>query len=343
LSTLPAPIPAAPSGLLAVHLPTHRIGALWRRIVAFLIDSVIVGIAGALIALPFFSFFSRLGAWGRLVGLGMALPYFAILNTGIGNGQTLGKRWLGLRVVNEQGSTIPFSKSLIRYLLFAIAYFANEISLPISRTPEVVSSLLSILIFGLGGATFYLLIFNRRTRQGVHDLAVGSYVVDDSAAGALQVQPIWGAHWIILSVALPALAIGIAVSESKLANSRYFSHMFEDVRVLESIPGVQSAGVMDLTQRNFGSNSTQRILVVTVRWMRPPEEQDGAADQIAKEILDHDTEVQARDGLRIVFLRGYDLGIARAQVARTFAHTPAEWSERVSGTKPGQTNARTKL
>jgi uncharacterized RDD family membrane protein YckC len=343
LSTLPTPPITGPPAPLPVHLPNHRIGALWRRFVAFLIDSVILGIAGSLIALPFFSFFCRLGAWGRLVGLCIALSYFAILESSVGNGQTLGKRWLGLRVVDRQGSTIPFSKSLVRYLLFAIPYFANEIPLPISRTPVFVSSLLGILVFGLGGATFYLLLFNRRMRQGVHDLAAGSYVVDDTEVGALQVHAIWGAHWIILSVVIPVLVIAVAASESKLADSRYFSHMFEDVRIVESIPGVQSAGVLDLTQRGFGGNSTQRILVVTVRWMGPPEEQDAAADQIAKQILQHDAEAQTRDALRIAFVRGYDLGIAHGQVARTFAHTPAEWNERISGTKPGLPNDGTKL
>ena|ERR1700684_1956418 len=58
-----------------LNLPPDRdVGSLWRRIVAVLIDSIVVGIAGTLIALPFFDFFSRLGALGRLVGFCLAVP-----------------------------------------------------------------------------------------------------------------------------------------------------------------------------------------------------------------------------------------------------------------------------
>lgn len=60
---------------------------------------IVVGIAGTLIALPFFEFFSRLGAWGRLVGFRLAVPYFVLLNSRIGKGQTLGKRAMHLQVV----------------------------------------------------------------------------------------------------------------------------------------------------------------------------------------------------------------------------------------------------
>ena len=343
MSTLPPPVFTEPSDPLSTTLPTHRIGALWRRIVAFLIDSAIVGISAALVTLPFFNFFCRLGAWGRLVGLCMALPYFAILDSHLGDGQTLGKRWLGLQVVDKQGTTIPFSKSLVRYLLFAIPYFVNEIPLPVSRTPWVVSSLLGFIVFGLGGATFYLLIFNRRTRQGVHDLAAGSYVTDANGAGALQVQPIWGAHWIILSVLLPALAIALAWSGSRPARYGPFPRMLDDVRVVENMPEVQSASVQDLYWRSFNGGSTRRIFVVTVRWTGPSGSEDSAADQIAKEILQNDSEVQTRDALRIVFIRGYDLGIAHAQVARSFQHTPAEWNDRVSGASPAQPSASNNL
>src|SRR5664279_3201582 len=49
--------PQAPIGQLT---PGREIGSLWRRIVAVVIDSIIVGIAGTLVALPFFDTFSRL-------------------------------------------------------------------------------------------------------------------------------------------------------------------------------------------------------------------------------------------------------------------------------------------
>src|SRR5207237_175886 len=44
----------------------------------------------------------------------------------------------------------------------------------------------NVIVIGGLGATFYLYIFNRRTRQSLHDLVVGSFVVP---AGAVEPPP----------------------------------------------------------------------------------------------------------------------------------------------------------
>jgi uncharacterized RDD family membrane protein YckC len=110
-----APPPTGDPLSAAVALPPDRtIGSLGRRVVAFVVDGIIVGLAGIVIALPFFEAFSHLGLWGRLVGFCLSLPYFAILNSKLGNGETLGKRWMHLQVVDENGATISFWKSAVR-------------------------------------------------------------------------------------------------------------------------------------------------------------------------------------------------------------------------------------
>ena len=102
MSIIPPPIPGSPDSTVASIPAERRIGSLWRRFVAFLIDGIVVGIVGTVVALPFFDPLSRLGAWGRLLGFCLALPYYGILNSRIGNGQTLGKRWLSLQVVDAR-------------------------------------------------------------------------------------------------------------------------------------------------------------------------------------------------------------------------------------------------
>jgi hypothetical protein len=91
----------------------------------------------------------------------LALPYFAILDSSIGNGQTLGKRLMHLQVTDELGTTISFRRSVVRYGVFAVPYFLNGMSLPTTRTPWVVTTVLYLLIFGVGGTTLYLMLFNQ--------------------------------------------------------------------------------------------------------------------------------------------------------------------------------------
>ncbi len=107
MSLFSPPLTGDPQAPVNEFPPDREVGSLWRRIVAVLIDSIAVGIAGTLIALPFFEFFSRLGAWGRLVGFCLAVPYFVLLNSRIGKGQTLGKCAMHLQVVNSNGDVVP--------------------------------------------------------------------------------------------------------------------------------------------------------------------------------------------------------------------------------------------
>jgi uncharacterized RDD family membrane protein YckC len=331
--------PLVSEAILTSGIPQERaIGALWRRIVAFLLDDILVGIAGILMTLPFFETLSRLGAWGRLLGFCLALPYFAILNSKIGNGQTLGKRWMRIQVIDESGRTLNFSRSAVRYVVLAIPYFLNGLVLPVTRTHWAIASVISLIVFGVGGATLYLVLFNRHTRQGVHDLAVGSYVVNANNNGAIRVQSIWKPHWAILTALLIALLGGGGILGNKLTRWGPFPELLEDARLVETVDGVQSAAVQDLRSSNWGSSESKKTLVVSVRWTGKAASETAFADDIARLLMRQDPKVQDHDSLRIVLIRGYDIGIAHAQAAHPFEHTPAAWNARLFGTPPMMAN-----
>jgi uncharacterized RDD family membrane protein YckC len=329
MSLFSPPLTGEPQAPLDQPIPDREIGSLWRRIVAVFIDSIIVGIAGTLIALPFFDTFSRLGAWGRLVGLCLALPYFVLLNSRIGNGQTLGKRAMHLQVVDAQGQPISVPKSCIRYAVLSAPFFLNGLTLPITRTPQVVMYLLTVVVFGLGAITIYLVLFNRRSRQGVHDLAAGSYVADADKSGALIVRPIWSGHWAVLCALVVIGLVGGKLLETKLMKLADFPAMFADARVIENMDDVQSAGVSDLTWTSWSGGEKKRIYVVSVFWSGQQNQEEGFAKQVASRILVNNPHVADRDLLRIVIIRGYDLGIAHAQRSDPFEDSPAGWKAKL--------------
>jgi uncharacterized RDD family membrane protein YckC len=88
------------------------ISGFWRRIGAFLIDSIVLGLAGLGLGLFLEEFFVEIGEWGRLVGFSIALVYFGVMNSTIANGQSLGKRALKLRVVNIESKPISLIRSI---------------------------------------------------------------------------------------------------------------------------------------------------------------------------------------------------------------------------------------
>ncbi|MBV9146440.1 MAG: RDD family protein, partial [Acidobacteria bacterium] len=309
-------------------LPVRRIGSIWRRMVAFVVDSFVIGAVASLIAFPLFDVFSRLGAWGRLAGFAMALPYFAILSSEFGDGQTLGKHWLGLQVVDRDGLTISFPKSVIRYAVLWIPFFVNQLPLPVSRTSPTVTLILLLLIFGLGGANVYLVVFNRNTRQGLHDLAAGSYVVEAKVAGQVSVPPIWKTHWTILGVSFSILFIVNVILVESVAHMGPLPQLLADARLVESMNGVQSAGIQDLHQRQLGVAGDRRILVINILWMGKEEDESKFADSVAYAILENDPGAKDHDAMQIAIIHGFDLGIAHGNVTHRYVHSIDDWKAR---------------
>ena len=66
----------------------NPISKFWTRILAMSLDSILLGVVGAVLGFSLFDMFAQMGVWARLVGFPIAFFYFGILNSGIGNGQT---------------------------------------------------------------------------------------------------------------------------------------------------------------------------------------------------------------------------------------------------------------
>jgi uncharacterized RDD family membrane protein YckC len=324
---------------------TLSIGSLWRRTLAFVVDGLILYAVGRIVGSAFFDKLSHLGPLALLLGFCLALAYFAILDSGIGSGQTLGKRLLRLKVVNAQGSLIKWERSAARYTFFALPYFLIGLRFPIESTPWIIPFLISFIAFGIGGSTLYLLVFNRRTGQGLHDVTMGTYVVESGASGPLTTEQIWGMHWwaissFLLLLTLTALSKGVSINWHQKSGHVYQDE--EDARLIEKLGGVQTSEV-----RVLGSNRSDRgaILnllpkkkraIVTVQWTGEAGDRQSIADQAARIILQNDPRVEKQDLIRIEVGRVYDLGIASGNDYQTFTHTYAEWSQRVLGASPAQ-------
>jgi len=81
------------------------------RFLAVLIDSIIIGVVGAILGVIFKN---SPGLSGGVTGL-LALAYFIVLEAT--QGATLGKMALGLRVTRTDGAPISWTESIIRNLL----------------------------------------------------------------------------------------------------------------------------------------------------------------------------------------------------------------------------------
>lgn len=137
----------------------------WRRLIAFIIDTVILTVAQMpidAIAKPFIAKPANLSSSSQsLTYLGANIVYLLILVVGWWLywvtlqhkiGQTLGKKLLGIKVVDVKGKT-P--------------------STGVLGTREFVGKLVSTLILGIG---FLMIAFDSK-KQGLHDKIAKTYVV----------------------------------------------------------------------------------------------------------------------------------------------------------------------
>ena len=322
------PVTIEPPPRSDAPLPDSVIGGVWRRLFAFLVDAILLGIVGAIVGAAFFDTLVRMGPLARIVGFCIALCYFGLFDSSVGNGQTIGKRFLRLKVVDAQGAMLSLEEAILRFIIFAVPFFANGLSLPISRAPWVVSALLGILVFGGGVANLYLLIFNRPMRQGLHDLSVNSYVVMTESEGPIVSGPFWKPHWVIVGTLVVLLGALPALILPFLLRKATFAQMMRDAVLIERIDGVQSAGVNETIVFHAGDSNSAKLLSINIRWTGEPGNEEQLADRVANLVIQNDRSIQSYTKVRVAITRGYDLGIGSRWTSRAFAYSPDEWRSR---------------
>jgi uncharacterized RDD family membrane protein YckC len=292
------------------------IAGFWRRFFAWLVDTLILGVMGQIIAITFSSFFFSIGPYGRPIGLLFIIPYFGMMNSKIGGGQTPGKRWMKVAVRNRNNESIEVWRSIIRISLLALPALFNGWAVPIFQN-YVLAWFLSIFVFGLGGAIFYTMVFNRKARQGIHDLVLGTYVVHLPEKPIESFPVTSRIHWIIVSIWIGIVTIGslamVFVAPSIISKTPFASakNLYD---ILQDDPRFFTVGVKD--QTFYGSNGkTSRSLNITV-WQKGKVSENAREEMvngIVKTVLDHGKNITDYDGIRINITSAYDIGIASGQ------------------------------
>lgn len=312
------------------------IAGFWRRVGAIAIDGLMLGVAGQALAWTMSSFWFGIGPYGRFVGLLIALLYFGLMNSHVGGGQTVGKRAMGIAVRDRGNQRIAIGRSMVRTLIWLIPVTLNGWSLPIFSSP-VIAWFSSVMVFGVGGAVLFTMVFNRRTRQGLHDMMCGTFVVhlDDRqriAAFPTVARSQWIASGIFLALGLLLPAIGGMVA------SRYAERITRVTRLHEALehdPRFFSVSVLDQTFTG-GSGSTRTLQIQAWYKGNPPESlREEVRNEIATRALAMVEDIERYDQMRISVTSGYDLGIATGRLTKNDNHTIQQWRETLAARTPG--------
>lgn len=327
---------------------TRPIAGFWRRLAALAIDMTVLAVPTLLLGLAMFRWAASLGQAGRLIGFIVALLYFGLLNSRLGAGQTLGKRLLDIRVTDRAGQALSPPRSILRFLVIAVPYFLNGLWFDVDATslgPRLLGVVLAFVVFGGLGAISYLFVFNRSTRQSLHDLAVGSFVVRGPGVAIPTGLTTPRLHLIIVGCWLALALIG-PVAVSWLARKPDITASMKPLGELQSALKTQF-GVQHVTvTRNTTTMATVRTGTSTTSYLQVEvqvaawhDQPDAVIPMIAGSVLDRYPDLLGAQALIIQVSSGFDLGIATWSRSNREALDAAGWREKLARlhAPPGKT------
>jgi uncharacterized RDD family membrane protein YckC len=167
---------------------TYRVAGLGSRLLAWLVDSLLI----VLTSMLFFAAGMTLEA-SKKEGLGIAVMLVLLFSfhtlyywlfEWLWHGQTPGKRLLGIRVIQMQGTAVSFLQAGVRNLLRFVDGMPGPLQFPAMG--------IFMMAFGLPGSYalgFVVAACNREQRR-LGDLAAGTLVVHVEG----QARPTWARH-----------------------------------------------------------------------------------------------------------------------------------------------------
>jgi uncharacterized RDD family membrane protein YckC len=323
------------------HVALPPIAGFWRRFAAFLVDGLVLGLIGQAIALPNPDAWFQIGPYGRLIGLPIVLAYFGLLESRVGNGRTLGGRLLGVAVRDRESEPIGIGRSLCRTLVWVAPGTLNGWALPILQQP-ILSWLASLVIFGVGGALIFTMLFNRRTRQGLHDMITQTYVVHltgppvEAYPGPSRLQ--WAAAAIIEGVVVVAMMMGSFFAGTGFLSPGELEQMMAVRRDVQAGGRFFAVEVFDRRLQST-SGDTSRILRINgwIKGSPSAAEQQSAMLELAKAALVGMEEIEQFDSMQVSVTSAYDIGIAALAKAAGDTQTVGTWKGRVGlGAAPAE-------
>ncbi|NVO16787.1 MAG: RDD family protein [Rhodoplanes sp.] len=295
--------------------------SLWRRLIAFTLDTTLLGAIGYSVGMMLFDLVVDLGLGARLIGLALALAYFGLSDSRLTKGRSFGKRLLGIAVVGPDGAPLSIGTATLRALVVMAPIILNDFDL--DDISPIVTGLWSFLVIGVGASLLYLLLFNRTTRQSLHDLMVGSMVISVGTPRPAA-HPLWIGHRIVVGVLCAvSLAFGLLIP-SMVQSSGRLSELLVVRTALMTRPGLRDVGVSRVWSTETG-RPTKDSIVVTAYVRRWPADPEAEARDIAGQVLKEFPDLVGTRTLVVKVALTFNLGIANYSKQQQIETSAAAW------------------
>lgn len=313
------------------HAVEQKISGFWRRLAALAIDMLVLAAIGFVVGALFFNALAQLGSQGYWVGLLIAISYFSWMNSSFNNGQTIGKQVMKIRVVDVLGNPIALWRSIKRAALLLVPFMYPSVE------QEGLDLVLRVIALFAIVAIIYMYIFNNRTRQTIHDLALKTFVVHANYDLALQEFPVPSRHLLAMTLA-GVLIVSLSMFAWPRISEQYtIPGTSSTLEMLQKDPDVYRATVEHVIVKDEAGRSDKLEISVSVKkWPAPIYMK---AKQVSELVMQEMPAAREMDSLSITVNYGYNIGIAWYQKGLTYTGTPDNWeSNTVKIAKSAQTD-----
>lgn len=315
---------------------------LLSRFAAYLIDILLLGVFGMILGLLLRSSFAKMGYQGLLVGFSISIAYFGFGNSKVFKGQTVGKKTLNLRVVNSDYSTLSVWKSLLRSSVYTIPYFFlnyriigwSELSASYVGKSIICLSFLIVLPIHL--------IINTPTRQALHDLFLGTYVINTDGysevpLGKSRILP----TTITGIIALLLITLFVFLNIRNKNNNLVVQELAPLKEKIDNLDKVAYSAISrnTSTTRQFGSDEISRSNYLRLNIIIKDNLISGASpndiEKISpvkdaiKIVLSDYEELNNLDYIQVSLMYGFNIGISKSSRSLTSSYSVDEWRQKI--------------
>lgn len=280
----------------------------FRRAAAFCVDMIIIAGCAWLVSLLPFGLLQRLGPWGPVVGTVVVLFYFGLGNSVVWGGQTVGKRFCLIRVVDQDGELLSPVRSVGRAAIFWVPFQFN--GFPVEGIPEYMTTIWGGLFAASALATVLLFFFNGPSRRCPHDYFTRSATVMSVGTPAFGPDVPRRVVWISAGVGLLALFTTVWSFLHPAAESKDLGPLYRGYRAGLATEGVWGLGVhLNTTTRTVnGQEQTVKTLRISARVTKPKKEFKELRKQLAETVLSAMPEVDPGLLVQVTLETGVHLG-----------------------------------
>ncbi|MBL0317307.1 MAG: RDD family protein [Flavobacteriales bacterium] len=294
---------------------------LWKRFLAFSIDVLIVYLIGMFIGELYDVQLIRLGSASVIIGYMIAASYFTLLNSRILNGQTVGKHIFKIKVQSNDGNCLSVQKSFLRFNLYAIPFFAQDLLVdfisPISILYMLFGNVFTIFV----GANLYFSIFNGKFKQTIPDIICNTVVHNISDSEVELNAPKSLDYYVVAAFSV------IVITGSLFAHSK-LEPQLKTYDALQVVSKTNSIVVNDQTT-TFNTGSDTKIIrsyYIRILNAKTNLSEPDFAKFVAQTAYNSNEIIRHADGVRISIGEGLNIGIYSRWASNTYDFNPKDFN-----------------